>query len=83
MNNTIKISTVGPLDREDIDLYHIIVIVQDSSVNSLSGTADIYINVTDDNDNPPVFAVDEYFLEIAEEKAYSNCLTVQVGPCMV
>ena len=79
MDNTIQISTLQQLDREDIDLYHIIVIAQDSSVTSLSGTADVYVNVTDDNDNPPVFAVDEYFLEIAEEKAYSNCLEVEVG----
>ena len=79
MNNTITISTLQQLDREEIDLYHIIVIVQDSSTTSLSGTADVYVNVTDDNDNPPVFAVDEYFLEIVEEKAYSNCLAVQVG----
>lgn len=56
-----------------------IVTVKDNGVPSLSSTADIYVNVTDLNDHPPVFIPESYSVTIDEDVSYTECVIVYVS----
>ncbi|KAK6172202.1 hypothetical protein SNE40_015917 [Patella caerulea] len=56
------------LDREKQDLYMVTVVVCDRGEISRSSTANITINILDDNDNPPVFMNSTFDLYIHENQ---------------
>lgn len=60
------ITTADVLDRESIDTYVLQVKVTDGGEPTLSGFATVTINVTDKNDNPPVFNVSSFQATIPE-----------------
>uniref|UniRef100_A0A7N4V541 Protocadherin gamma subfamily C, 3 n=1 Tax=Sarcophilus harrisii TaxID=9305 RepID=A0A7N4V541_SARHA len=55
-----------PLDREKQSSHHLVLVAVDGGNPVLSGTAQIRINVTDANDNPPVFSQDFYKVRLRE-----------------
>uniref|UniRef100_A0A5F8H5Z7 Cadherin domain-containing protein n=1 Tax=Monodelphis domestica TaxID=13616 RepID=A0A5F8H5Z7_MONDO len=55
-----------PLDREKQSSHHLVLMALDGGDPVLSGTAQIRINVTDANDNPPVFSQDFYRVSLRE-----------------
>ncbi|XP_058142033.1 protocadherin gamma-B1 isoform X22 [Dasypus novemcinctus] len=55
-----------PLDREQQSSHHLILTAIDGGDPSLSGTTQILIQVTDANDNAPVFSQDVYKVSLQE-----------------
>nr|XP_034959254.1 protocadherin gamma-B7-like isoform X1 [Zootoca vivipara] len=66
-----------PLDRESEHSLHLILTGLDGGEPRKTGTAQIWINVTDANDNPPVFNKEVYKLSL-KESAPKGSLVVQV-----
>ncbi|XP_054840744.1 protocadherin gamma-B1-like [Eublepharis macularius] len=66
-----------PLDRESEDCLHLILTGLDGGEPLKTGTAHIRINVTDINDNPPVFTQEVYKASI-KEGAPKGCSVIQV-----
>uniref|UniRef100_T1J1P1 Uncharacterized protein n=1 Tax=Strigamia maritima TaxID=126957 RepID=T1J1P1_STRMM len=62
------ISVQSPLDRETIASYKIEIQSQDDGVPNLSDTVIVNIEVTDANDNPPVFSLTNYSAAVQEDK---------------
>ncbi|XP_066572815.1 protocadherin gamma-C5 isoform X4 [Amia ocellicauda] len=61
--------TSGPLDREKVAEYSIVVTATDSGSPRLSSQITIPVSLSDVNDNPPVFSQPSYTVEIAENNA--------------
>ncbi|XP_056358269.1 protocadherin gamma-B5-like [Oenanthe melanoleuca] len=57
------------LDRESEPSLQLVLRALDGGDPPLSGTAQLWINVTDANDNPPVFAQDRYRVSLREDAA--------------
>ena len=77
--NQALLATTGPLDRETISNYHMLLLASDGMGNSLTATANVFVTVGDRNDNSPQFDVDSFSVDIVEETdSYSNCFSVQV-----
>ncbi|NWV42529.1 PCDGK protein, partial [Grantiella picta] len=55
------------LDRESEQSLHLTLTALDGGDPPRSGTAQLWINVTDANDNPPVFAQDRYRVSLGED----------------
>uniref|UniRef100_A0A8C6X8R6 Protocadherin gamma subfamily C, 3 n=1 Tax=Naja naja TaxID=35670 RepID=A0A8C6X8R6_NAJNA len=55
-----------PLDRESEQSFHLILTALDGGEPRKTGTAHIWINVTDANDNPPIFTQDTYTVNLKE-----------------
>ncbi|XP_060540924.1 protocadherin gamma-B5-like [Pantherophis guttatus] len=55
-----------PLDRESEQSLHLILTALDGGEPRKTGTAHIWINVTDANDNPPIFTQDTYTVNLKE-----------------
>ncbi|NWT77163.1 PCDGH protein, partial [Prunella himalayana] len=55
------------LDREREQNLHLLLSALDGGVPPRTGTAQLWINVTDANDNPPVFAQDRYRVSLRED----------------
>ncbi|XP_061442139.1 protocadherin gamma-B5-like isoform X3 [Rhineura floridana] len=55
-----------PLDRESEPSLHLILAALDGGEPRKTGTAQIWINVTDANDNPPVFTQEFYEISLRE-----------------
>lgn len=67
------ISTKIPLDREDMSVYRLTLIAQDSSViEPKASTVNVIINVLDENDNAPVFAETQYTVYISDKTSQSK-----------
>uniref|UniRef100_A0A670IIP7 Cadherin domain-containing protein n=1 Tax=Podarcis muralis TaxID=64176 RepID=A0A670IIP7_PODMU len=64
-NNYFKLQTDSPLDRE-IHSLQLILTALDGGEPRKTGTAQIWINVTDANDNPPVFTQEVYEVSVRE-----------------
>ena len=60
------IRTIATLDRETTPAYWLTVFVQDCGLVPLSSYVDVYITVTDANDNVPVTSDPIYFATVAE-----------------
>ena len=69
------ITTADVLDREMIDRYVITVKVIDGGEPALTGFATVTVNVTDKNDNPPVFNASSLKSVISEASAISSFIT--------
>ncbi|XP_071089001.1 protocadherin Fat 4-like [Haliotis cracherodii] len=70
------ISTNNIVDREGIDLFHLIVQAKDKGTPSLTTTATVTIHILDENDNPPKFTR-RYSLSVPENVPL-NCFIVQM-----
>ncbi|XP_061442198.1 protocadherin gamma-B5-like isoform X11 [Rhineura floridana] len=55
-----------PLDRENEQTIHLILTATDGGEPRKTGTIQIWINVTDANDNPPVFTQEVYKVSLKE-----------------
>lgn len=55
------------LDREEISDYNLTVIARDSGHPPLSGSVQLLIEVSDVNDNPPVFFQNNYKVDVEED----------------
>ncbi|XP_053101874.1 protocadherin gamma-B5-like [Hemicordylus capensis] len=66
-----------PLDRESEYSLHLILTALDGGEPRKSGTAHIWINVTDANDNPPIFTQEVYKVSL-QENAPAGSLVLHV-----
>uniref|UniRef100_A0A674JNZ9 Cadherin domain-containing protein n=1 Tax=Terrapene triunguis TaxID=2587831 RepID=A0A674JNZ9_9SAUR len=66
-----------PLDRESQSSLHLILTAVDGGEPQRTGTAQIWINVTDANDNPPVFTQELYKVSLRENTP-TGSLVLQV-----
>ena len=69
------ITTADVLDREMIDRYVIRVKVTDGGDPGLTGFSTVSVNVTDTNDNPPVFNTSSFAAVISEASDISTFVT--------
>lgn len=60
------------LDFETIEIHHILIIAKDGAWFSKTGRISVTINVTDINDNPPVFTSTEYMASLLENSAIGS-----------
>ncbi|XP_017340845.2 protocadherin gamma-C5 isoform X2 [Ictalurus punctatus] len=66
--------TDGPLDRETIPEYNVIVTVTDAGSPPLSSKKTFVVSLSDVNDNAPVFSQPYYSVDIVENNAPSTSL---------
>ncbi|XP_075397840.1 protocadherin gamma-A2 isoform X16 [Tenrec ecaudatus] len=66
VDNYYRLVTTKPLDREQISLYNISVTAKDEGNPPLSSNAQVLLQVTDINDNPPAFLQTSYSAYIPE-----------------
>ncbi|XP_048371970.1 protocadherin gamma-B1-like [Sphaerodactylus townsendi] len=66
-----------PLDREQEQTLHFILTALDGGEPRRTGTAHIWVNVTDANDNPPIFTQDIYKVSLPEKTPVGS-LVLQV-----
>ncbi|XP_071426670.1 protocadherin gamma-B5-like [Pithys albifrons albifrons] len=55
-----------PLDRENQSSFELVLMAVDGGNPARSGTVQVHVNVTDANDNPPVFSKNVYEARVAE-----------------
>ncbi|XP_040200769.1 protocadherin alpha-C2-like isoform X1 [Rana temporaria] len=67
--NTYKLVTDGKLDREKCPSYNITVTATDSGNPPLSTQRTLYVEISDVNDNPPVFEEPSYSMYVLENNA--------------
>ncbi|KAM6322678.1 uncharacterized protein O3Q21_006287 [Podargus strigoides] len=67
--NTYKLVTASALDRENVSTYNITVTARDGGSPSLSSRAALVLEVSDVNDNAPVFEEAAYSAYVAENNA--------------
>ena len=65
-NQTGVVYIAAVLDRESLDRYSLGVRVMGSDASQLASTASVVIEVTDVNDNPPIFSEDVYVVSVSE-----------------
>nr|XP_014343525.1 PREDICTED: protocadherin gamma-A3 isoform X9 [Latimeria chalumnae] len=70
------VTTDGTLDREEISEYNITIITKDRGSPPLSSSTIIYLQITDVNDNPPMFQKTSYTVYIAENNAPGSSIYV-------
>lgn len=49
------ISVAAPLDRESVSSYNLEIVALDQGIPQCSGSLSVYVEVSDANDNPPLF----------------------------
>ncbi|KAJ8391000.1 hypothetical protein AAFF_G00097780 [Aldrovandia affinis] len=64
--NYFTIVTDGPLDRETADSYTLTVVARDKGIPSLASSKSIKVQVSDDNDNAPMFTQPIYDVYVTE-----------------
>ncbi|KAJ8382635.1 hypothetical protein SKAU_G00034130 [Synaphobranchus kaupii] len=64
--NYFTIVTDGPLDRENADSYTITVVARDKGIPSLASSKSIKVQVSDENDNAPMFTQPIYDVYVTE-----------------
>ena len=65
-SSTVRLFVTEPLDREKIESYDIEIIAKDGATPPRTGTLPVHINITDENDNPPMFSSATYYVNITE-----------------
>ncbi|XP_072547580.1 protocadherin Fat 4 [Salminus brasiliensis] len=63
---------VKSLDFEKVESHHVLILAEDGGWFSKTGRINVTINVTDVNDNPPVFTSSEYTASILENSAIGS-----------
>ncbi len=58
---------INPLDYESAREYFLSILATDGGTPPLSNTAIVKVNVTDANDNAPVFGMTVYHAEVPED----------------
>lgn len=66
------ISVAGPLDRESTASYNLEVIALDQGIPQRSGSVMVNIEVSDANDNPPVFVETNHTAYVQEDKPVNH-----------
>ena len=66
-SSTGLVSSLGPLDREDREMYSFTVVATDGGNPRQSASTDITLQVLDINDNAPIFGEDLYEFEVRED----------------
>ncbi|KAB5550601.1 hypothetical protein PHYPO_G00055620 [Pangasianodon hypophthalmus] len=66
------IKLAKPLDFEKVEIHRILVIAKDGAWFSKTGRINVTINVTDINDNPPVFTSTEYMTSVSENSVIGS-----------
>nr|XP_053631087.1 fat-like cadherin-related tumor suppressor homolog isoform X2 [Cherax quadricarinatus] len=66
------VSVAGPLDRESIASYNLEVIALDQGIPQRSGSVMVNIEVSDANDNPPVFVETNHTAYVQEDKPVNH-----------
>lgn len=66
------IQTVGPLDRESTSHYWLTVLAVDRGSVPLSSVTEVYIEVTDINDNPPQMSRPVFYASVMENSAVNT-----------
>ncbi|ELU08218.1 hypothetical protein CAPTEDRAFT_222745 [Capitella teleta] len=61
------ISVAQPLDRESLSHYSLVILATDTGATVLTGTATLFINLTDVNDCPPRFTMDNFTAVVQED----------------
>ncbi|XP_069812547.1 protocadherin gamma-B2-like [Dendropsophus ebraccatus] len=64
--NYYKLVTTTSVDREKVSQYNITIIATDNGSPQLSANKTVQLNISDVNDNPPVFAIKNYVVYIQE-----------------
>ncbi|XP_029968910.1 protocadherin alpha-3-like [Salarias fasciatus] len=62
----------GSLDRESVPRYNITIVATDEGASPLSGTSIISIEVSDINDNPPLFPQSQINIYVTENSPIGN-----------
>ncbi len=76
--NTGRITTRKSLDREEYDSFTLILMAKDRGNPPQSSSVQIFINVTDQNDNSPVFYPLHYYARVEEsEPAHTSVIQVR------
>ena len=63
-----------PLDRENKEIYELIVVAFDGGKPENTGNLTVRVNILDENDNAPIFQKDSYDLSIAENTLIGTSL---------
>ena len=72
-----EVFSMMALDAETVDTYTFQVFVTDNNdFNPLTSTAEIEINVLDENDNQPKFSNTSYFIEISEDVSVGHTVLI-------
>ncbi|XP_072854451.2 protocadherin gamma-C5-like isoform X7 [Pogona vitticeps] len=67
--NHYSLITSGPLDREEISQYKVVITATDSGSPTLSSQKNFLVNISDLNDNPPSFSQTAYQTLVPENNA--------------
>ncbi|XP_043925781.1 protocadherin alpha-C2-like [Protopterus annectens] len=73
-DNYYTLATAGPLDRENVPFYNITVLATDSGSPSLSTEKNIFVQISDVNDNAPYFLKDSFNIYIPENNSPGDFL---------
>ena len=80
VSNTGQIQTTQLLDRERTAVYNLTLTVSDQGDPRLSTTVDVNFEITDLNDEPPVFCEDPYMVSVPENSGpVSSILAVSAS----
>ena len=75
--NTGRITTLQTLDREQRHEFEIVVRARDQGTPAQTSTATVHLNVSDVNDNAPVFYPVHYYVRVAEtEPTHTSVIQV-------
>ncbi|KAH9496049.1 Protocadherin-11 Y-linked [Bulinus truncatus] len=76
LNNKFRVSLVvnTVLDREKQDRYVLLVAATDGGPQPMTGTLTVHVNVTDVNDNSPVFTQQDYSYSVVETAAVGDII---------
>ncbi|KAI5624969.1 protocadherin Fat 4-like, partial [Silurus asotus] len=66
------IKLAKPLDYEQVEIHHFLIIAKDGAWFSKTGEINVTINVTDINDNSPVFTSSEYMTSVSENSVIGS-----------
>ena len=70
-----QVYTIGGLDRETRDTYHLTILATDNGTPPLSSSVSLIVDVADVIDDPPMFLQSRYYLHIASRRPINSILT--------
>ena len=73
-----EVLTAQSFDRETLEEHFVDILCQDYGVPSMSSSRQIVVTITDENDNPPIFSQNTYFVEM-DENNYFDKIVMQVN----